>query len=222
MRRNINTTWHWLAAAVLIHLVVSFVHGAAHDGAHVPMTPAANLFVLVVILAGPVVGTLMTNFGLEQAFERAGIAFMRADVGDRHVHRTLVGNGGCLGGEASGHILCLDRASTGDGMVSALAVLETLADSGRALADLAGGWLRYPQTTVNVPVGGNARAVVDADDVRAARASVEQRLSGRGRVVLRPSGTEPVIRVTIEAQDAAEVRALVAELAAAVAGTATA
>jgi len=167
-------------------------------------------------LFGPVVGTLMTNYGLEQAFERAGVAFMRANVGDRYVHQKLVEHGGSLGGEASGHILCLDRASTGDGMVAALAVLETLADSGRSLADLAGGWLRYPQTTVNVPATGNAWAIVDAEVVRTARASVQDRLSGRGRVVLRPSGTEPVIRVTIEAQDADEVRRLVAELADAV------
>jgi phosphoglucosamine mutase len=168
-------------------------------------------------LFGPVVGTLMTNYGLEQAFERAGIVFMRANVGDRHVHQKLVEHGGSLGGEASGHILCLDRASTGDGMVSALAVLETVADTGRSLADLASGWQRYPQTTVNVPVTGNARAVVASVPVQDARAAVEQRLAGRGRVVLRPSGTEPVIRVTIEAQDADEVRELVAGLAAAVA-----
>jgi phosphoglucosamine mutase len=168
-------------------------------------------------LFGPVVGTLMTNYGLEQAFELAGIVFMRANVGDRHVHQKLVEHGGSLGGEASGHILCLDRASTGDGMVSALAVLETVADTGRSLADLASGWQRYPQTTVNVPVTGNARAVVASVPVQDARAAVEQRLAGRGRVVLRPSGTEPVIRVTIEAQDADEVRELVAGLAAAVA-----
>jgi phosphoglucosamine mutase len=167
-------------------------------------------------LFGPVVGTLMTNYGLEQAFERAGIAFMRANVGDRFVHQKLVEHGGSLGGEASGHILCLARASTGDGMVSALAVLETIADTGRTLAELASGWQRYPQTTVNVPVQGNARAVVASVPVQDARAAVEQRLAGRGRVVLRPSGTEPVIRVTIEARDADEVRALVAELAAAV------
>lgn len=167
-------------------------------------------------LFGPVVGTLMTNYGLEQAFERAGIAFMRANVGDRYVHQKLVEHGGCLGGEASGHILCLDRASTGDGMVSALAVLETLADSGCTLAEATGGWTRYPQTTVNVPAAGNAKAIVEAEPVREAKARAETRLSGRGRVVLRPSGTEPVIRVTIEAQDPDEVSILVAELADAV------
>ncbi|MBX3725909.1 MAG: phosphoglucosamine mutase [Xanthomonadales bacterium] len=167
-------------------------------------------------LSGPVVGTLMTNYGLEQAFGRAGIEFLRTDVGDRHVHRALVARGGTLGGEASGHILCLDRASTGDGMVSALAVLEALADSGRTLAEAAGGWTRYPQTTVNVPVTGNARALVASASVEAARAAAEQQLAGRGRIVLRPSGTEPVVRVTVEAADPEEVRAVVTGLAAAV------
>jgi phosphoglucosamine mutase len=168
-------------------------------------------------LAGPVVGTLMTNYGLEQAFERAGIGFVRANVGDRYVHQKLVEHGGRLGGEASGHILCLDRASTGDGMVSALAVLEALVERGRSLSETASAWHRYPQVTVNVPATGNARAIVGSDAVREARAQVEQRLAGRGRVVLRPSGTEPVVRVTIEAEDEAEVSRLVRQLADAVA-----
>jgi phosphoglucosamine mutase len=167
-------------------------------------------------LFGPVVGTLMTNYGLEQAFERADIGFVRANVGDRYVHQKLVEHGGSLGGEASGHILCLDRASTGDGMVSALAVLECLDDSGRSLRETLSELTRYPQTTVNVPAAGDAKAIVNAGSVQAARLRAEQALKGRGRVVLRPSGTEPVIRVTIEAQDPEEVKALVAELAGAV------
>ncbi len=167
-------------------------------------------------LKGPVVGTLMSNYGLQQAFASAGIEFLRAQVGDRYVHRMLVERGGRVGGEASGHILCLDRASTGDALVSALAVLEALADSGQTLAQARAGWHRYPQTTVNVPVSGNARAVVESEAVQAVRRHVEARLDGLGRVVLRPSGTEPVIRVTIEAEDAAVVQSAVAELAAAV------
>jgi phosphoglucosamine mutase len=158
----------------------------------------------------------MSNYGLEQAFAGAGIGFLRAQVGDRYVHRMLVERGGRLGGEASGHILCLDRASTGDALVSALAVLEALADSGQTLAQARAGWRRYPQTTVNVPVSGNARAIVESEPVQAVRRHVEARLDGLGRVVLRPSGTEPVIRVTIEAEDAAVVQSAVAELAAAV------
>ncbi len=167
-------------------------------------------------LFGPVVGTLMTNFGLEQALQAAGIGFIRAKVGDRYVLQKLQEHGGSLGGETSGHILCLDRTSTGDGLVAALAVLEALDEGGEHLSDVVGGWHRYPQTTVNVPVSGNAGAVLESQPVQAAHAEVEATLSGRGRVVLRPSGTEPVIRVTIEAEDANEVRDLVAKLAGAV------
>lgn len=168
------------------------------------------------LLTGPVVGTQMTNFGLEQALSARGIGFIRANVGDRFVMQQLQAHGGHLGGETSGHVLCLDRASTGDGLVAALAVLEALDEQGTDLATAAGGWHRYPQTTVNVPVTGQAQAVLDSDTVQAAHAEVASTLEGRGRVVLRASGTEPVIRVTVEAGDAGEVRDLVARLAAAV------
>lgn len=167
-------------------------------------------------LAGPVVGTLMTNYGLEQSFAERGIGFLRARVGDRFVMQQLREHGGHLGGETSGHILCLERASTGDGLVAALAVLEALHGQGLDLAGAAAGWHRYPQTTVNVPVTGQARTVLDSAEVQAAHASVSAQLQGRGRVVLRASGTEPVIRVTVEAEQADEVRELVARLAAAV------
>ncbi|MCK9489920.1 MAG: phosphoglucosamine mutase [Xanthomonadales bacterium] len=168
------------------------------------------------LLAGPVVGTLMTNYGLEQTFQNRGIGFLRARVGDRFVMQQLRQHGGHLGGETSGHILCLDRASTGDGLVAALAVLEALHSQNIDLATAVAGWHRYPQTTVNVPVSGKATTVLQSAAVQAAHGSVSQALSGRGRVVLRASGTEPVIRVTVEAEDADEVRELVARLAAAV------
>jgi len=166
-------------------------------------------------LQGPVVGTLMTNFGLEQAFERAGIGFLRSKVGDRHVHRQLVENGGVLGGEASGHLLCLDRASTGDGIVSALQVLEVLRRRGIGLREALAGLARVPQRTVNVRFSNGARPA-EAESVQAALADAQLAVKGRGRAFLRPSGTEPVVRVTVEADDATLVQATLDRLADAV------
>jgi phosphoglucosamine mutase len=166
-------------------------------------------------LSGPVVGTLMSNFGLERALTGAGVRFLRANVGDRYVLQQLKEHGGLLGGETSGHILCLDRASTGDGIVSALAVLDALARAGMDLSEARAGLAKLPQITRNVRVTG-AREVVVAPPVQRALAEVQQTLRGRGRVVLRPSGTEPLVRVTIEGDDADEVQILAARLADAV------
>ena len=166
-------------------------------------------------LQGPVVGTLMTNFGLEQAFAQAGIGFIRAKVGDRHVHQQLVANGGTLGGEASGHLLCLDRASTGDGIVSALQVLEVLSRRGIGLREALAGLVKVPQRTVNVRFANGARPA-EADSVRAVLAEVQAAVQGRGRAFLRPSGTEPVVRVTVEADDGDLVQAQLHRLADAV------
>jgi phosphoglucosamine mutase len=166
-------------------------------------------------LQGPVVGTLMTNFGLEQAFAQAGIGFIRAKVGDRHVHQQLVANGGTLGGEASGHLLCLDRASTGDGIVSALQVLEVLSRRGSGLREALAGLVKVPQRTVNVRFANGARPA-EADSVRAVLAEVQAAVQGRGRAFLRPSGTEPVVRVTVEADDGDLVQAQLDRLADAV------
>ena len=166
-------------------------------------------------LQGPVVGTLMTNFGLEQAFAQAGIGFIRAKVGDRHVHQQLVANGGVLGGEASGHLLCLDRASTGDGIVSALQVLEVLSRRGIGLREALAGLVKVPQRTVNVRFANGARPA-EADSVRAVLAEVQAAVQGRGRAFLRPSGTEPVVRVTVEADDGDLVQAQLDRLADAV------
>jgi phosphoglucosamine mutase len=151
-------------------------------------------------LAGPVVGTLMTNFGLELAFGELGIPFLRANVGDRFVHRMLVESGGVLGGEASGHILVLDRASTGDALVSALAALEVWRRCGDSLSALRSAWTRLTQRTRNVRIARGAKPL-ESPVVAAARARAEGLLAGRGRLVLRPSGTEPVVRVTVEAED---------------------
>ena len=166
-------------------------------------------------LRGPVVGTLMTNYGFERALGERGIGFVRANVGDRYVHQQLLAHGGVLGGEASGHILCLDRASTGDGIVSALQVLEVLQRRGIGLAEALEGLQKVPQKTVNVRYDGDRRPA-EADSVQAALAQAQQAVQGRGRAFLRPSGTEPVVRVTVEADDAALVEATAQRLADAV------
>lgn len=166
-------------------------------------------------LRGPVVGTLMTNFGLEQAFARAGIGFMRARVGDRYVHQQLVAHDAILGGEASGHLLCLDSTSTGDGIVSALQVLEVLRRREVDLVDALAGLSRVPQKTINVRFQGNAKPA-EAPEVVEALKAAQAAVQGRGRAFLRPSGTEPVVRVTVEADDAALVDATLDTLAAAV------
>jgi phosphoglucosamine mutase len=150
-------------------------------------------------LHGPVVGTLMTNFGLEREFQQRGIDFIRAKVGDRYVHQQLIAHEGMLGGETSGHLLCLDRASTGDGIVSALQVLEVLRRRGISLRAALDGFTKVPQKTINVRYAGGAAKPSDAPAVQAALAEAQAIVAGRGRAFLRPSGTEPVVRVTVEA-----------------------
>ncbi len=152
---------------------------------------------------GGVVGTLMTNLGVEIACRAGGIEFVRAKVGDRHVLEELVSRNWILGGETSGHILCLDRSTTGDGLVAALAVLEVIQTTQNPLSELVSGLTIYPQQLINVNLDEvmpgdivNHPAVID--QVRAS----EQSLGDRGRVVLRPSGTEPVVRVMVEGVDA--------------------
>lgn len=166
-------------------------------------------------LQGPVVGTLMTNYGFERALELRGIGFVRAKVGDRHVLQQLLAHGGVLGGEASGHLLCLDRASTGDGIIAALQVLEVLRRTGRSLRDAVAGLQMLPQKTINVRIEKGARPLEQAS-VQAALVKAETEVRGRGRAFLRPSGTEPVIRVTVEADDAALMESVLQPLAEAV------
>jgi phosphoglucosamine mutase len=167
------------------------------------------------LLKGPVVGTLMSNFGLQQALQQMDVPFIRANVGDRYVLQQLKQHGGMLGGETSGHILCLDRATTGDGIVAALAVLQALARSGEDLCQARAGLKKLPQVMLNVRANG-AREALLGSRVQGALAQAEETLRGRGRVVLRASGTEPVVRVTIEGADVDEVRQLAAQLAAVV------
>lgn len=163
-------------------------------------------------LKGPVVGTLMSNFGLEQALAKIGVALIRANVGDRFVLQQLKQHGGQLGGETSGHILCLDRATTGDGIVAALAVLEALGQTGLGLLTARQGLHKLPQVMLNVRVE-SARDVLGTAAVQAALAKAQAGLQGRGRVFLRASGTEPLIRVTVEAEDADEVQQVASQLA---------
>jgi phosphoglucosamine mutase len=163
-------------------------------------------------LKGPVVGTVMSNLGLEQSLQADGIRFLRAPVGDRYVLAMLREHGGVLGGETSGHLLCLDRTTTGDGLVSALQVLAVMKRTGRPLAELTAGMPQFPQVMVNVRV----RERIDprqSPGIQAAVSRVEAALGRTGRVVLRASGTEPLIRVMVEGEDEAVVTRHANELA---------
>ncbi len=166
-------------------------------------------------LRGGVAGTLMTNFALERRLGELGIPFARARVGDRYVLELLHDKGWECGGENSGHILCLDCHSTGDAIISALQVLEALVAAGQTLGRFTRDLTLLPQVLVNVRLAHGVDAMAD-ERVHDAVASVEAQLSGRGRVLLRPSGTEPVIRVMVEGEDAAGVRLHADTIAAAV------
>jgi phosphoglucosamine mutase len=163
-------------------------------------------------LRGPVIGTVMSNIGLELALRAAGIGFGRAAVGDRYVLAMLRETHGILGGESSGHILCLDKTTTGDGLVCALQVLAVMKQTGRELAELASPMRKFPQVLLNVRVATRFDPTQVAA-VQQAVARIEARLGSEGRVVLRASGTEPVIRVMVEGRDEALTRAAAAELA---------
>jgi phosphoglucosamine mutase len=147
------------------------------------------------------VGTLMTNMALEVAFKEMGIGFARAKVGDRYVLEVMQERGWLFGGEGSGHLLALDKHTTGDGIVSALQVLSALKRSNRSLADSCGELKLYPQTLINVKVEPNSDWTRNAAVV-AEKEAVERELGDAGRVLIRPSGTEPLIRVMVEAKSA--------------------
>jgi len=154
-------------------------------------------------LKGGVVGTQMSNFGMQKALEERDIPFVRAKVGDRYVMQELKARDWVLGGESSGHIIYLDKTTTGDGLVSALQVLVQMQFMEKPLHELASGMQMYPQTMINVrlPDGTNAANVCEMASITDAVASTERQMAGAGRVLLRPSGTEPVIRVMVEGQD---------------------
>ncbi len=165
------------------------------------------------MLGGAVVGTVMSNLGLEHALRACEIDFHRTPVGDRYIMEMLLERGWTLGGESSGHIICLDRSRSGDGIVTALQVLWAMRETGRALRDLRAGMTKYPQCMINVRVARNGGPPEVPARVGEAVRAAEARLDGRGRVLLRPSGTEPLIRVMVEGSDAGEVERLARELA---------
>lgn len=162
-------------------------------------------------LLGGVVGTSMTNLGIEQAFTALGIPFKRSAVGDRHVMSMLKNQGWQIGGESSGHIVHLALSSTGDGIISALQILCAMFETGESLATLKHGIHKYPQVLVNVPTSGMCD--LNSSTVKAAVQAAEQKLGKAGRVLLRASGTEPVVRVMVEGEGSEQVSALAQDLA---------
>jgi phosphoglucosamine mutase len=162
-------------------------------------------------LGSTVVGTLMTNLGVEHALNRLGVDLLRSAVGDRHVIQLMKESNSILGGEGSGHIICADRTTTGDGIISALQVLETMAGESKSLHELKSDIQKYPQRMINVKLKGGVKFVM-TDEIAVAVKEVESTLNGSGRVLLRPSGTEPLVRVMVEGENLALVESLALEL----------
>ena len=166
-------------------------------------------------LKGGVVGTLMSNMSLEIALKMLGVPFLRANVGDRYVLEKMVENDWTLGGENSGHIIIADKNTTGDGIVASLAVLAAMAQHKLSLNELASAVKLFPQVLINVRFGGGDNPL-ESDAVKSVAADVEKRLEGKGRILLRKSGTEPLIRVMVECQDAELAQQCAEEIAEAV------
>jgi len=166
-------------------------------------------------LRGGVVVTVMSNLGFFKAMEGLGIDYEVTQVGDRHVAETMLKKGATLGGEQSGHVIHAEYATTGDGLLTALAVLDVMARKGKALSELAEVMEVYPQTLINVPVEGlsSAPRVAESESVKGALAEAEAHLAGKGRILLRPSGTEPLVRVMVEHEDEVVCREVCEEVA---------
>jgi phosphoglucosamine mutase len=168
------------------------------------------------VLAGGVVVTVMSNPGFFKAMESMGIPYEVTPVGDRHVAEAMLRRDVALGGEQSGHVILSDYVTTGDGLVTALALLDVMVRSGKPLSELAKVMEIYPQTLINVPISGSAATVAEAEAVKEAVIKAEGRLGGEGRILLRPSGTEPVVRVMVEHEDEMVCREVCREVAAVV------
>ena len=164
------------------------------------------------LMSGPVVGTLMTNLGMEHGLKRLGINLLRAKVGDRYVLEMMCEHKGILGGENSGHIICLDKTTTGDGIIAALQVMAEMHDSGKSLHELKSGMQKYPQILINIKTAKRVDIDTDVEIQKAVRA-VEDKLGDTGRVLLRASGTEPLIRVMVEGEQADLVKIYAQQLA---------
>jgi phosphoglucosamine mutase len=168
------------------------------------------------VLGGGVVGTLMTNLGLEESLGERGIVFDRSNVGDRQVLERLRSKGWLLGGETSGHIVCLDQNTTGDGIIAALQVLFAIVDRGKALSDLRRGFLKYPQRIENVRINSHNDAIFESPGIQRAVRDAEADLGSGGRVLLRLSGTEALVRVMVEGAAEEQVNELAGRIALAV------
>ncbi len=166
---------------------------------------------------GTIVGTLMSNLGLEVALNGLGLGLHRTKVGDRYILEHLQAEGLTIGGEGSGHIICLDKTSTGDGIISALQIMTAMRRSNSSLHELKSGMNKYPQCMVNVPMT-HRMDLNRCDPVQKAIREVQGQLGSKGRVLLRPSGTEPVVRVMVEGENATEVTTIAKDLAAVVRG----
>lgn len=169
------------------------------------------------VLKGAVVGTLMSNLGLEHALRDHGVVFERTQVGDRYIMERLLEKGWVLGGEQSGHIICLDRTTTGDGIIAALQVLEEMHATQSSLRELCAGMSKYPQRLTNIHLGNRSpQEIMDSEQVKRSVREAEVEMGSAGRVLLRPSGTEPLIRVMVEGSDLAMVDDLSGQIAATV------
>jgi len=152
------------------------------------------------LVSSTVVGTKMTNLGIRAALSEIGVNFIEADVGDRHVMRELINNKAILGGEGSGHIICLNKSTSGDGIIAALQILEVMSKSGKSLLELKGSMTKYPQVLINI----KSEAKIDLQrksKLTQAIKTIESKLSKNGRVLVRESGTEPLVRVMVECAD---------------------